>query len=245
MMFNRPEKYNAFTPEMYRLLSRAYYQIQHDPEIRCGLLVGEGSHFSAGLDLEQWAPSMTTGESLPLGDDAIDPFGIKGERLMKPVVVAIQGICFTSGLELMLNTEIRLSTKDARYAQMEVKRGIYPLGGGTVRLPRQIGWGNAQLLLMTGDEFSGEDAYRFGLVQKIEPIENLYCAAMEIVEKICDLAPLAIQASLKSSRTAVLQGEEHAMSELHSNLPPVAQSEDAKEGLMSFLERRKAVFKGR
>ncbi len=245
MMFNRPKKYNAFTPQMYSTLAKAYYRIQHDSDIRCGLLVAEGDHFTAGLELEKWAPIFASGDGMPLGEGEIDPFGITGERLTKPLVIAIHGICFTVAVELLLNTDIRLATADSRLAQIEVKRGIFPCGGATVRLPQQIGWGNAQRYLMTGDEFSGDDAYRFGLVQQIEPMENIHLAAIEMVEKISSVAPLGVQASLSSSRTATLQGESVAMGQLFEKLVPVAQSEDAKEGVMSFLERRDAVFKGR
>jgi len=244
MVFNRPKKYNAFSPEMYHTLAKAYYQIQHDPDIRCGLLIAMGDHFTAGLELEKWASIFASGKAPELSNQEIDPFGVQGERLTKPIVMAVQGICFTVGLELMLNTDIRLASADTRFAQIEVKRGIFPCGGATVRLQQQIGWSNAQRYLMTGDEFSGDDAYRMGLVQQIEPLENIHHAAWELVEKICKVAPLGVRASLNSSRIAQLQGENAALACLFEDLGPVANSEDAKEGVQSFLERREAVFKG-
>jgi len=245
MVFNRPQKYNAFTPEMYHTLAKAYYQIQHNPKLRCGLLIAEGKHFTAGLELEKWAPIFASGDAPKLDDGEIDPFGISGERLTKPLVIAIHGICFTVGLELLLNTDIRLATSDTRLAQIEVKRGIFPCGGATVRLPEQIGWGNAQRYLMTGDEFSGADGYRMGLIQQLESFDNIHNAAIELVNKICTVAPLGVQASLQSSRLATLEGESQAMSQLFKALGPVARSEDAAEGVQSFLERRDAVFKGK
>lgn len=244
MIFNRAEKYNAFSPEMYHQLARAYYHIENDKNLRCGLLVAMGDHFTAGLELEKWAAVFASGNPPQLGENEIDPFGVQGKRLSKPIVIATQGICFTVGLELLLNTDIRLSTADTRFAQIEVKRGIFPCGGATVRLPEQIGWANAQRYLMTGDEFSGDEAFRMGLVQQIEPIDNLHQAALELVDKISNAAPLGVQASLSSSRLARLQGENEALSQLFSALGPVARSEDAKEGVQSFLERREAKFKG-
>jgi len=245
MLFNRAKKYNAFSPEMYHKLARAYYQIQHDDSIRCGLLVANGEHFTSGLELDKWASIFKSGQPPQLSDDEIDPFGVQGDRLTKPVVIAVHGICFTVGLELLLNTDIRLATADTRLAQIEVKRGIFPCGGATVRLQQQIGWGNAQRYLMTGDEFSGDDAFRMGLVQQIESFDDLHNAAWEIVEKICKVAPLGVQASLASSRVAHLQSENQALAGLFELLGPVAQSEDAKEGVQSFLERREAIFKGK
>jgi len=244
MIFNRAKKYNAFSPEMYHRLAKAYFQIQNDESLRCGLLVANGAHFTAGLELEKWAPIFASGKPIELADDELDPFGVNGERLTKPIIIATQGICFTVGVELLLNTDIRLATADTRMAQIEVKRGIFPCGGATIRLQQQIGWGNAQRYLMTGDEFSGAEAYRMGLVQQIEPLENLHQAAWEIAEKICKVAPLGVQASLKSSRVANLQGENQALEGLFELLAPVAKSEDAKEGVQSFLERREAIFKG-
>lgn len=245
MTFNRPKKYNAFTPDMFHELARAYYRIQHDPEIICGLLIANGKNFSAGLELEKWSELFESGNAMKLAESELDPFGVTGERLTKPIVMAVQGICFTVGLELLLNTDIRLATADTRFAQIEVKRGIFPCGGATVRLQQQIGWGNAQRYLMTGDEFSGEDAYRMGLVQQIEALDDLHGAAWKIVEKIGKVAPLAMQASLSSSRVAHLESENKALSELFEKLKPIAQSEDAKEGVASFLERREAQFKGK
>ena len=245
MVFNRANKFNAFSPEMYHQLAKAYYQIQNDDSIRCGLLIANGDNFTAGLELEKWAPIFASGKPPKLEAGELDPFGVQGERLTKPIVIAMQGICFTVGMELSLNADIKIATPETRFAQVEVKRGIFPCGGATVRLQQQIGWGNAQRYLMTGDEFSGEDAYRMGMVQQLEQPENLHQAAWEIVEKICRAAPLGVRASLSSSRKAMLEGENAALNCLFEGLVPVMQSEDAKEGVQSFLERREARFKGK
>lgn len=245
MIFNRPKKYNAFSLEMYHQLAKAYYQLQHDTSLRCGLLIAMGDHFTAGLELEKWVSTFASGKPPQLAENEIDPFGVHGARLTKPVIIATQGICYTVGLELLLNTDIRLATKDCRFAQVEVKRGIFPCGGATIRLPQQIGWGNAQRYLMTGEEFSGAEAYRMGLVQQLESVEDLHKAALEIAQKIAKVSPLGVQASLESSKLGLLQGETIALDNLYEAMETVAQSEDAKEGVQSFLERREAVFKGR
>ncbi len=246
MTFNRPEKYNAFSPDMYHRLANAYYRLEHDKELRCGLLLARGENFTAGLELDKWAPIFASGKMPELANDELDPFGLSGPRLSKPIIIAAQGICYTVGIELMLNTEIRLATANARFAQVEVKRGIFPCGGATIRLQEEIGWANAQRYLMTGDEFSGADAYRMGMIQELcTTTEELHQKARELADKVCAAAPLAVQASLRSSRVAKLLGEEEAAASLFSNLAPVARSEDAKEGVASFLERRAAQFKGR
>ena len=127
---------------------------------------------------------------MPLADDGLDPLGVYGPPVTKPLVCAVQGICFTIGIELMLATDVRVAARDARFGQIEIKRGIYPVGGATIRMPREIGWANAMRWLLTGDEIPAEEAYRIGLVQElVEPGRQLP-RALEIAERIAAQAPL-------------------------------------------------------
>ena len=143
MGLNRTQKMNAFDLDMFKELAIAFGQLNDDPDCRCGLLYANGKHFTAGLDLSQWAPVLEeTGLFPPLPDGAIDPRGLEAEkRVTKPVVMAVQGVCFTIGFELLLAMDIRVAASDTRFALLEVKRGIYPTSGGTIRLHRAIGWG--------------------------------------------------------------------------------------------------------
>ena len=170
---NRPEKHNALSPEMYRDLARAYGELSRNPELRVGLLYGEGAHFSSGVELDKWAPIFGNGKGFEVGEGEIDPFGLQAQRHTKPVVMAVQGNCFTWGVEIMLNTEIRVAASDTRFAMLEVKRGIFPCGGATLRLPRQMGWGAAHRYLLTGEFWYAEEALRTGLVQEVwRPASN-------------------------------------------------------------------------
>lgn len=242
---NRPEKMNAMNRAMYHEIAAAYYQLQHDPELRVAVMYAEGDHFTSGLQLDDWAGVFSNGKGIEPGEGELDPFDITGDSLTKPVVFAAQGICFTCGVEMMLNTDIRVAAKGTCFAQLEVKRGIFACGGATIRLQREIGWGNAQRYLLTGDEWTAEQAYQWGLIQElVEPGEQLN-KAMEIAEKIARAAPLGVQGSLKSSKIAVSEGQEAAKERLFPELRPVMASEDVKEGIQSFLERREAVFKGK
>ncbi|WP_420588702.1 crotonase/enoyl-CoA hydratase family protein [Bacterioplanoides sp.] len=243
--FNRPEKLNALDPDSYHLLAQTLYKLQHDNELRVAVIQANGKHFTAGLELDKWAPIFAAGKMPELAENEIDPYGLQGERLTKPVIIATQGICYTSGLELLLNTDIRIATADARYAQLEVQRGIYPCGGGTIRLPEAIGWGNAQRYLLTGDEFSAEQALQWGLIQEIVDVDKLHQRARELATKIAKAAPLGVQAALKSSKVSRYQDQQTAIADVFKDMPAVMTSEDAKEGVASFLERREAVFKGR
>lgn len=128
---------------------------------------------------------------------------------------------------------------------LEVKRGIYPCGGATLRLPQQMGWSNAQRYLLTGDTWTAAEAYRTGLVQQVVKPGEQYEAARDIANRIAVAAPMGVQAILKSSRLAQLQGETTAAARIFDDMPAVISSQDAQEGIQSFLERRNAVFTGR
>ena len=243
--FNRPDKLNALDPESYHLLAQALYRLQHDNELRVGIIQANGKHFTSGLELDKWAPIFAQGQAPTIAQGEIDPYGIVGDVLTKPLIIAAQGLCYTSGLELLLNTEIRLATADTRFAQLEVQRGIYPCGGGTVRLPEEIGWARAQRYLLTGDEFNGQQAYDWGMLTELCELETLQQRARELALKVAAAAPLGVQAALKSSKTARLQGDSTALAQVFDDMTAVMRSDDAAEGVNSFMQRRPALFKGR
>ena len=242
---NRPDKMNAMNRDMYQQVAQAYARLNEDPELRVGLVYAEGKHFTSGLELDDWAGVFSSGEGFPLQEGELDPFFMSGPSLDKPLVYATQGICFTCGVEMMLNADIRVAASNTRYGQLEVKRGIYACGGATMRLQEEIGWANAQRYLLTGDEWSAEQAYQWGLVQElVEPGEQ-FDRALELAEKVARAAPLGVQGSLRSSRIARIEGHNAAREHVFADLVPVMESEDVQEGIRSFLERRDAVFKGR
>ncbi|MGE5372753.1 MAG: crotonase/enoyl-CoA hydratase family protein [Solirubrobacterales bacterium] len=242
---NRPEKRNAYDLDMFWAMAEAYGELNSNPDLRCGLLFAHGPHFSSGLDLPKWGEVFSTGVYPEMPANCVDPYGLdEDRRLTKPLVMAVQGICYTFAWELLLTADIRVAASDLRLAQLEVKRGIFPVGGATVRMFREIGWGNAMRYLFTGDEMNAETAFRLGLVQEVtEPGKQLE-KALEIAHKICNQAPLGVQAILKSARQARLDGDRFAMTQLLPALMPIMRSQDAAEGLQAFIERREANFKG-
>lgn len=246
MGLDRAAKRNAFDVAMFQGLAAAYGELERDDTLRCGVVFARGDHFTAGLDLMAWAPQFQSGRFLEIPEGSIDPLGLDEERrISKPIVMAVQGICLTIGLELLLATDIRVAASDTRFAQIEIKRGIYPVGGATARFIQEVGWGNAMRYLLTADELDAAEAYRLGLVQAVtEPGEQL-AEAVRIAQVIAAQAPLAVYATLKSSRLARSQGELAALAQLLPDLQPLMQSEDVQEGFQSFVERRTAVFKGR
>ena len=240
----RAEKRNAFDLAMLRGLAAAFTRYDDDAELRCALLFGHGEHFTAGLDLGEVGPAVAGGEPLfPAGD--VDPLGLFGRVRRKPLVVALQGWCLTIGIELALAADIRVAARDTRFGQIEIKRGIFPFGGATLRLPQVAGWGNAMRYLLTGDTFDAAEALRIGLVQELtEPGEQL-ARALAIAEAVARQAPLAVQATLRSARVAVEHGAPVARDSMLEEVRAIMASDDAREGLMSFLERREARFTGR
>jgi enoyl-CoA hydratase len=239
---DRVAKRNAFDKAMLYALGLAYAELEHDDELRCGVLFAHGEHFTGGLELTQFASSLG---QFDYPEGAIDPLGIRGPRLTKPIISAVQGICLTIGIELMLATDIRIAASNTRFAQIEIKRGLFPFGGATIRLPREVGWGNAMRYLLTGDEFDAAEALRIGFVQEVvEPGQQL-TRAIELAQAVSAQAPLGVRATLKSAHLAIDEGEEAATRQFLPDLQAIAQSEDVKEGVQSFIERRKANFKGR
>ena len=241
---DRAAKRNAFDVAMFTAVSRAYAQLERDPELRVAVLFAHGDHFTGGLDLPKWTPIFASGK-WPLDESGIDPLGIEGPRGSKPIICAIQGICLTIGIELLLATDIRIAATTARFAQIEIKRGIYPVGGATLRFQREVGWGNAMRWLLTGDEFGPEEALRIGLVQEVVAPAELLSRAVALAETIAAQAPLGVVATLTSARFALPEEEKTAAKRLLSDLAPILASEDVQEGVRSFVERRAASFTGR
>jgi len=243
MRIDRPKKLNGFTVKMIRELAAAYSELEDTDQAWVGVLCAEGAHFTAGLQFDQLGPYMARGESV-WPEKHIDPLGLRENRRSKPLVVAVQGITFTLGIELMLAADIVVAAHDCRFSQLEVKRGIMATGGATVRMMERAGWGNAMRYLLTGDEFDASAALRFGLVQEVVPAGSQFERALEIAERIAAQAPLAVRATIASARLAADSGPDAAIAEFRQVQAQLANSADAAEGVASFVEKRAARFVG-
>ena len=240
---DRATKRNAFDSYMIHDLSVALTEYEDSDDLRCAVIFAHGEHFTAGLDLVELQPKLASGV-FHFNPNEINPWGTSSRKRTKPVIVAVQGYCYTAGIELMLNADLVIAQDNTQFAQMEVQRGILPFGGATVRFVQAAGWAKAMRYLLTGAPFSAQDALAMNLITEISttvPLDR----ALELAEHICRAAPLAVQATLASAQEATLQGAEVAFSNLQLHLNPLLHSQDAQEGIMAMLERRAPQFKGK
>ena len=241
---DRAGKRNAFDSAMMTDLSLALGEYERSPELRCAVIFAHGEHFTSGLDLMELAPKLASG-GFCYPESGIDPWGVEKPRRQKPVVVATQGTCWTAGIELMLNADIVVAASNARFAHLEVLRGIAPSGGSTVRFTHAAGWANAMRYMLTGETFDAATALSMRLVTEVvEPAEVL-TRAIHFAEGIAKAAPLGVAATLDSAFQARNDGDDTALGALNGRLLELIRTEDAREGVMAMMQKREPVFKGR
>lgn len=236
---DRPRKLNGFTPEMVRQLAQAYTDYERDDGLWCAVLYAEGDHFTAGLQLDRFD---ITASFVPGG--LVDPLGLRAPVRRKPLVSAVQGICFTIGIEFMLASDIAIAADNTRFGQLEVTRGLFAFGGATIRMVERAGWGNAMRWLLTGEEFGPDEALRVGFVQEVVPAGEQLQRALTIAQRIASQAPLAVTATRESALMSLASAEQ-AIARMPLQLAELAQSDDFAEGVRSFKERREGRYHGR
>lgn len=241
---NRPEKRNAMNLALLEQLSAALTRADQDDQVRVSVLFAHGPVFTGGLDLMDVFPRLADAKQL-FSAAGLDPWATHGRARTKPLVVAVHGKCLTLGIELMLAADVTIASDDATFEQIEVDRGIFPFGGGTARWVHTVGWGNAMQYLLTGDTLDAKEAHRLGLVQRVVARAELLPTAMGIARKIASKPPLAVQATIQSARTAVLEGERTAAEQLLPAIQRLSATEDAQEALTAFFEKRTPTFHGR
>src|SRR3954452_5987286 len=243
---NRPEKRNALSGDMLAIMSEAWDRVNDDGDIRVAILTGAGGAFCAGADLTAMTRSHPS-DSFEGG--TFDPAHIKsllkGFRLTKPLIAAVEGPAIAGGTEILQATDIRVAGESARFGVSEVKWGLYPLGGSAVRLVRQIPYTVAADLLLTGRHIKAHEAKDLGLIGYVVPDGTALDKAHEIASLISANGPVAVQAVLKTIRDSEGLHETDTWAADAKVGAAVFASDDAKEGPKAFMEKRAPQFKGR
>jgi len=242
---NRPEAKNALTGDMLAIMSEAWDRVDNDPEIRCCVLTGAGGSFCAGADLKNMnnnSPS-TSFQSGSFDPSRIDGL-LKGRRLTKPLIAAVEGPAIAGGTEILQGTDIRVAGESAKFGVSEPRWGLFPMGGSAVRLPRQIPYTIAADILLTGRHIRAAEARNIGLIGHVTDDGAALDRALEIADTIAANGPLAVQAILRTMRDTEGMHENDAFAVDTKHGIPVFASNDAKEGPRAFSEKRTPEFTG-
>jgi enoyl-CoA hydratase len=243
---NRPQVRNALSGPMMALLREAWDQVDSDPDIRVCVLTGAGGAFCAGADLKAMTRSHP-GESFRAGDVDMStiPALLKGRRLTKPLIAAVEGPAIAGGTEILQATDIRVAGESARFGISEARWGLFPLGGSAVRLTRQIPYTVAADLLLTGRHIGAAEAKEIGLIGHVVPDGQALAKALDLAGLIAANGPVAVRGILRTIRETEGLPENEAF-RLEADIgTAVFRSEDAKEGPRAFTEKRQPNFRDR
>lgn len=237
LTIDEPSALNALDPESMAALAEGWARLRDDDALRVAVVTGAGERaFCVGSNLKTFIPRLQSGELEPRENQENYMKGSLGP-VFKPIVAAVNGDCLGGGMELLTCTDIRLSVEGARFGQPECRWGLFPGGGGTVRLPRQIGYANAMEILLTGRLFSASEALRFGLINRIVAREDLEREALELARAICANGDLAV----RRIKEAVWRQADLPLAEayeLESALgEDVFRSDEARRGLDAFASK--------
>ncbi|MFE6158158.1 crotonase/enoyl-CoA hydratase family protein [Streptomyces sp. NPDC056486] len=247
LTLNRPEAKNALSLPMLVGLYDGWLAADEDDAIRSVVLTGAGGAFCAGMDLKALAGKGMDGEQyrdrMKADPDLHWKAMLRHHRPRKPVIAAVEGYCVAGGTEILQGTDIRVAGESATFGLFEVKRGLFPIGGSTVRLPRQIPRTHALEMLLTGRPYSAAEAASIGLVGHVVPDGTALEKALSIAEQINACGPLAVEAVKASVYEAAEMSETDGLAAELKRGWPIFDTADAKEGSRAFAEKRVPEFR--
>lgn len=243
---NRPEAKNSLTSAMLVGMADAWVELDEDDGLRCAILTGAGGSFCSGMDLKARAA----------GDNQPNPYQARWDadpdlhwkallrhyRPRKPILAAVEGFAVAGGTEILQATHIRVAGESAVFGVWEARRGVFPVGGSTVRLQRQIGYTNALEMLLTARGYTAQECKDMGLIGHVVPDGQALSKALELAEMICANGPLAVEAILRSVQETAALPEAEALAKEFEIGWPVWATNDAKEGPRAFAEKRPPVW---
>ncbi|MFP4238559.1 MAG: crotonase/enoyl-CoA hydratase family protein [Rhodosalinus sp.] len=240
LWLNRPDRLNAVNEAMTKAMRAALTEIEQDGSLRALVLAGRGRVFCAGMDLAAFAAGERPGLLDP------DRFaGFANAQRSKPVIAAVQGAALAGGFEIVLACDMVVAAEGTKFGLPEVKRGLFPAGGGTIRLPRRIPPVLANEMLLTGEPIEASRAHALGLVNRVVPADDLVGTALDLARRIAENAPLAVRSALALARDAGATAEAELWAANDALWRRVDTSDDALEGARAFAEKRAPVWKGR
>jgi enoyl-CoA hydratase len=245
---NRPEARNALSGPMLVGLFDAWREVDENPDIRCAVLTGAGGNFCAGADLKAMfggGAERSYAERWQQDPDLHWKALLRHYHLRKPLVAAVEGYAVAGGTEILQATHIRVAAEGATFGIFEARRGLFPQGGSTVRLVRQIGYTAAMEMLLTARAYTAAEALAIGLVGRVVPVGEALATALEIAATVAANGPLAVEAILRSVRETENLPEDEALAKELEIGWPTFSTEDAKEGTRAFAEKRPPVFQRR
>jgi enoyl-CoA hydratase len=238
---NRPDKLNALDYDLMTQVIEALEKVDADPNIRCMLLTGDERAFAAGADINEMAGASA------IEMDQRNMFGrwSRITRTRKPIVAAVSGYALGGGCELMMCCDIVIASETARFGQPEINLGIIPGAGGTQRLTRALGKARAMDLILTGRMITAQEALAMGLVSRVVPAEHYFDEALKVCNELCEKAPLAVQAGKEAVATAFETALSEGIEFEKKLFYMLFATDDQKEGMRAFIEKRSPVFAGR
>lgn len=243
LTINRPDKLNALSSKVHEEGVAVLDELRADDSVRVLVITGSGEKsFIAGADISEFEGKTPVTQRDSFHErslfNSIDTFP-------KPVIAMVNGFCLGGGNELAMACDIRMASENAHFSQPEINLGIMCGGGGTQRLPRLVGEGRAMEMALTGDMIDAATAERFGLVNHVYPAGDLEAETMKLAEKIAEKAPIALQLSKEAVKFASRSNLDEGLRREVDLFAICFSTEDKKEGVAAFLEKRKPEFKGR
>lgn len=243
---NRPNRMNTLGSTMKPDLARAFFELaRNDDSVRAVVITGTGDKaFCAGADIKERAESSVRSTDFYVAQKSTHDLFRNIEEFEKPVIAAINGVALGGGLEIALCCDLRIAAAHARFGLPEVKLGVIPAAGGTQRLPRLIGEARAKELIFTADLIDAEEAHRIGLVNRVVAAEALIPAVLELAQRIAEQPPLAVRFAKRAINRGMQTDLDSGLEYERYAAAMIIDSEDRKEGMRAFVEKRKPVFKG-
>jgi enoyl-CoA hydratase/carnithine racemase len=251
LTLNRPERMNAISGPMLAALSEHLVELDRDREVRVIILTGAGRAFCAGLDLVDATSGQGIGSQQSTSAASNANFDLRDapptvlHAVDKPTIAALNGGAAGYGMDLAMLCDLRVMAQGAKLSAAFTKRGVLPESGGTWLLPRLVGWAKAAEIIFTGRTLSAEQALELGLVNRVVPGELLQKEAKALALEIAENAPLAVQAAKRMMRMGLSEPFNEHVHHVYLQLLPLLRSQDFREGMQSFLEKRKPKFEGR